>query len=48
MPKKETILVLAAHNDDQAIGAGGTLAKYAQEGKKVISLLVWRKIPSAS
>lgn len=39
MPKKETILVLAAHNDDQAIGAGGTLAKYAQEGKKVITVV---------
>ena len=35
MPK-ETILVFCAHNDDQIIGAGGTLAKYAQEGKEVI------------
>ena len=30
--KKETVLVLAAHNDDGIIGAGGTLAKYAKEG----------------
>ncbi len=35
MPK-ETILVFCAHNDDQIIGAGGTLAKYAKEGKQVI------------
>ena len=33
---KETILVFSAHNDDQIIGAGGTLAKYAKEGKEVI------------
>jgi LmbE family N-acetylglucosaminyl deacetylase len=33
---KETILVFCAHNDDQIIGAGGTLAKYAREGKEVI------------
>ncbi len=32
---QETILVIAAHHDDAIIGAGGTLAKYAQEGKKV-------------
>ena len=39
MPKKETILVLAAHNDDQVIGAGGTLAKYVNEGKKFITVV---------
>ena len=33
---KETILVFSAHNDDQIIGAGGTLAKYAKEGKEVV------------
>ncbi len=36
MTQKETILVFTAHNDDQIIGAGGTLAKYAQEGKDII------------
>lgn len=35
MTAKETILVLCAHSDDQVLGAGGTLAKYAEEGKKV-------------
>jgi len=37
--KKEHILIMCAHNDDQIIGAGGTLAKYAKEGKKVITVI---------
>ncbi|MFC1774686.1 PIG-L deacetylase family protein [Nanoarchaeota archaeon] len=37
--KKETILVLCAHNDDQVIGAGGTLAKYAKQGCIVKSII---------
>ena len=37
--KKETILVFGAHTDDFVIGAGGTIANYVQEGKKVISLV---------
>jgi len=36
---KETILVLCAHNDDQVLGAGGTLAKYASEGKRVRTII---------
>lgn len=40
MPKKkEIILVFAAHNDDGVIGAGGTLAKYAQEGKIIKTVI---------
>lgn len=39
MNKKETIIVLGAHSDDFVIGAGGTIAKYAQDGKKVISIV---------
>lgn len=39
MVKKEVILVLGAHSDDFVIGAGGTIAKYAQEGKKIISVV---------
>ena len=34
-----SVLNFCAHNDDQVIGAGGTLAKYAQEGKKVITVI---------
>ncbi len=37
---KENILVICAHNDDQIIGAGGTIAKYAKEGKKVVTVIV--------
>ncbi|MBU0536052.1 MAG: PIG-L family deacetylase [Nanoarchaeota archaeon] len=33
---KECILVLCAHSDDQVFGPGGTLAKYADEGKQII------------
>ena len=37
MPKKrDTILILSAHSDDFVLGAGGTIARYAQEGKKVL------------
>jgi LmbE family N-acetylglucosaminyl deacetylase len=35
MVKKENILFICAHNDDQIIGGGGTFAKYAEEGKNV-------------
>ena len=36
---KETILAIAAHNDDHLIGAGGTLAKYAAEGKVIKTVI---------
>jgi LmbE family N-acetylglucosaminyl deacetylase len=36
---KETIMVFCAHNDDQVIGCGGTLAKFAQEKKCIISVI---------
>ncbi|MEK6900994.1 MAG: PIG-L deacetylase family protein [Nanoarchaeota archaeon] len=39
MLKKETIIVCSAHSDDFVIGAGGTIAKYAKEGKKVIAVV---------
>ncbi len=32
---KKTILVFCAHSDDQIIGPGGTLAKYAQKNYKI-------------
>ncbi|HLD40441.1 MAG TPA: PIG-L deacetylase family protein [Candidatus Nanoarchaeia archaeon] len=40
MPRKETIIVFSAHSDDFVIGAGGTIANYTKEGKKVIALVM--------
>src|SRR3989338_1005374 len=37
--KPETILVLSAHSDDFVIGAGGTIANYTKESKKVIAIV---------
>ncbi len=34
-----TIAVFTAHPDDLALGAGGTIAKYAQEGERVIAVV---------
>lgn len=38
MPK-ETIMVFCAHPDDEVIGVGGTIAKYARQGKQVIAVI---------
>ncbi|MEM3127023.1 MAG: PIG-L deacetylase family protein [Candidatus Woesearchaeota archaeon] len=35
----ETILLLCAHSDDEVLGAGGTIAKLAKEGKKVVNVI---------
>src|SRR5574341_63793 len=35
----ETILAIGAHNDDHLIGAGGALTKYANEGKRVRTII---------
>lgn len=35
MPKKDNILIFSAHSDDFVLGAGGAIAKYRKEGKKV-------------
>ena len=37
--KNETIIVCSAHSDDFVLGAGGTIAQYTSEGKKVIVLV---------
>lgn len=40
MPKKKpSILVIGAHNDDFAIGVGGSLLKYINEGYEIYSLV---------
>ncbi len=35
----DSILFLCAHNDDQIVGAGGTIAKYAKEGKNIVTII---------
>jgi len=37
--KKQTILLFCAHNDDNIIGAGGTIANYIKEGHEVFSYI---------
>lgn len=37
--KKESIIVFSAHNDDFVIGAGGTIKRYTDEGKKVTAVI---------
>lgn len=36
---KEVVLVVCAHSDDQILGPGATLAKYASEGKMVFTVI---------
>ena len=36
---QETILVIVAHPPDIVLGAGGTLAKYLQEGKRIHTII---------
>jgi N-acetylglucosamine malate deacetylase 1 len=33
------ILVLVAHSDDEVLGCGGTIAKYAKEGEDVVAII---------
>ncbi|PIN86722.1 hypothetical protein COV19_03230 [Candidatus Woesearchaeota archaeon CG10_big_fil_rev_8_21_14_0_10_44_13] len=37
--KRDSVIVLCAHSDDQVFGVGGTLAKYAKEGKRIIIIV---------
>ena len=36
---EERVLVIVAHSDDQMLGPGGTLKKYANEGKEVYTVI---------
>ena len=37
--RKEAILIFSAHSDDFVLGAGGTIANYAKEGKRVMAII---------
>jgi LmbE family N-acetylglucosaminyl deacetylase len=43
MPKR--VLVVAPHPDDETLGVGGTIAKYAQQGSEVTVLVVSGHLP---
>ncbi len=36
----KSILVICSHSDDQILGPGGTLAKFASEGAKVLTVII--------
>ncbi len=36
----KTIIVVSAHSDDHVIGAGATMAKYARQGFKVLTIII--------
>ena len=40
MKHKGKILCICAHSDDQIFGPGGTLAKYAKEGKQITTIIM--------
>ncbi|PIY60476.1 hypothetical protein COY95_01575 [Candidatus Woesearchaeota archaeon CG_4_10_14_0_8_um_filter_47_5] len=40
MVDADCVMVICAHSDDQIFGAGGTIAKYALEGKKIVTVIL--------
>jgi LmbE family N-acetylglucosaminyl deacetylase len=46
--KKNPILVIAAHPDDEVLGCGGTIARYAQAGREVRTLILGEGLTSRS
>ena len=45
MKKKKRILVVAPHPDDETLGVGGTIAKFASQGDEVFVLIVSGHLP---
>ena len=46
MIKKEKILVIAAHPDDEVLGCGGSMHKWANQGKEVNVLIIAEGVTS--
>lgn len=42
---KENILIIAPHPDDEVLGCGGIMSRYASEGHNVFALIVTRGTP---
>lgn len=38
--KKKSVLVICSHSDDQILGPGGTLAKYAEQGSIIYTVIL--------
>jgi len=36
---RDSVFVICAHSDDQILGPGGTIAKYAREGKEIFTII---------
>ncbi len=34
-PNLQNVLILSPHTDDAELGAGGTIARFVEEGKKI-------------
>lgn len=43
---KKNILVIAAHPDDEVIGCGGTMARFAKEGSRIFTVILGEGITS--
>ncbi|NCU31590.1 MAG: PIG-L family deacetylase, partial [Candidatus Moranbacteria bacterium] len=43
---KTKILVVAAHPDDEVLGCGGTMARFAEQGAEIYSIILGEGITS--
>ncbi len=46
--KRENILIIAAHPDDEVLGCGGTIARLAMEGCNTYTLILGEGVTSRS
>ena len=43
--KRKKLLIIVPHPDDEALGAGGTIAKYSNDGWEIHALVVSGHLP---